>query len=148
MVAGIRQNFTKSFFKPSIVQRKKDRATKRVMTRFGAFVRVSARSSIRKRKKSAAPGKPPSSHVGSLRRLILFGYDASRRSVVVGPLPFTALTKDQPRTLEQGGGSQVVTFRNRKKERKRVFVKARPFMGPALQRELPQLPRLWRDAVR
>jgi len=34
-----------------------------------------------------APGSLPSSHVGTLRRLIFFGYDLSARSVVIGPAP-------------------------------------------------------------
>jgi len=52
-----------------------DRTKRKALSRGGAFVRQSAKTSIRKRKGSAPPGKPPRSHEGSLRRLILFGYD-------------------------------------------------------------------------
>ena len=48
-------------------------------------VRTTARHSIHKRKRTIAPGEPPSSHTGLLRRFIFFGYDRERRSVVIGP---------------------------------------------------------------
>ena len=73
------------FFDRQAVISKVDAATRRVLSRFGAFVRRSAKSSIRKRKKAAPPGQPPSSHTGLLKKFIFFGYDADRRSVVIGP---------------------------------------------------------------
>ena len=49
-----------------------DRATRKVFSKFGAFVRQTARSSIRKRKSISEPGQPPSSHTGLLKRNIFF----------------------------------------------------------------------------
>ena len=47
----IRFEMTQLFFDSKKVRRSVDRATRRVLSRFGSFVRRTARSSIRKRKK-------------------------------------------------------------------------------------------------
>lgn len=80
------------------------------------------------------PGEPPRLHIrplsrNPLRRLIFFGFDRTRQSVVIGPLPFKGMGA---RDLEHGGGGY----------------KARPFMAPAMAEELPGLPKLWRDSVK
>ncbi len=73
------------FFDRDKVRRKADAGSRRVLGRFGAFVRTAARHGIRRRKATSAPGEPPSSRTGLLRRFIFFGYDRGRRSVVIGP---------------------------------------------------------------
>jgi len=47
------------FFDTKAVMRATDKATRRVLSKFGAFVRRSARSSIRKRKRTSAPASRP-----------------------------------------------------------------------------------------
>ena len=74
-----------SFFDSKAVTGAVDKATRRVLSRFGAFVRRGAKSSIRKRKRVSKPGEQPSSHTGLLKKFIFFGYDRSRSSVVIGP---------------------------------------------------------------
>ena len=76
------------FFDRPKVQRAVDKAKRAVLSRAGAFVRQTAKQSIRKRKGVAPSGKPPHSHTGLLRRFIFFGYDCGSDSVVVGPLGF------------------------------------------------------------
>jgi hypothetical protein len=120
-----------------------DRATRQVLSRFGAFVRTRARSSIRKRKAVSAPGDPPSSHEGTLRRLIFFAYDAARKGVVIGPTQ-SRPGSEVPRLLEYGG--EAVGGRDRR--RRLLRYRARPFMSVAFQQELPGLPAMWRGAVR
>ena len=131
------------FFDRKAVSGAVDRAERRVLSRFGAFVRRGARSSIRRRKRISEPGQPPSSHTGLLKRNIFFLYEPLRSSVVIGPVLLGKGT-DAPRLLEHGG---VVTRRKRKR-RVRVKYKPRPFMGPAFEREKPKLPKMWRDSVR
>ena len=80
----IRFEVKQLFFDSPKVVRAVDRTTRRVLSKFGAFVRRTARSSIRKRKRTSEPGSPPSSHTGLLKRFIFFGYDAQKRSVVIG----------------------------------------------------------------
>jgi ribosomal 50S subunit-associated protein YjgA (DUF615 family) len=74
-----------SFFDRKIVIDAMDRAARNVLSKFGAFVRQRAKSSIRQRKRASDPGKPPSSHTGVLKDFIFFGYEADRQSVVIGP---------------------------------------------------------------
>ena len=124
---------------------KVDAATRRVLSKFGAFVRRSAKSSIRKRKKPAPPGQPPSSHTGLLKKFIFFGYDADRRSVVIGPTRLNQKGRGEaPPLLEYGGKATLV----RRGKKKRVTYQARPYMGPAFEKEKPQLPAMWRGSVR
>jgi len=140
------------FFNAKAVTGAVDRATRRVLSRFGAFVRTTAQHSIRKRKTVSRPGQPPSSHVGTLRRLIFFGYDPAKKSVVIGPTPFG--DGKAPELLEQQHVSGT-TMRTRitVKQRGKVQTvwaafKSRPFMGPALEQEKPKLPDGWRNSVR
>ena len=136
---------TKSmFFDTAKVKKAVSRGTRKVLSKFGAFVRTAARHSIRKRKAVSEPGQPPSSHVGLLRKLILFGYDRTRRSVVIGPMPLHR-GSDAPQLLEYGGRARR---RDRRGRRRIARYRARPFMGPALAAERPKLPAMWANSVR
>jgi len=133
------------FFDSKTVRKKTDKTTRRVLSRFGAFVRRTARQSIRKRKKASQPGKPPSSHVGLLKKFIFFGFDVLRRSVVIGPARLTRKGRGEaPSALEYGGTVTMQGSGNKKKAR----VRPRPYMGPALDKEKDQLPALWRDSIK
>jgi len=134
------------FFDRATVIRAVDGAKRKVLSKAGAFIRTAARTSIRKRKKSAPPGKPPHSHEGSLRRLILFGYDQAADSVVVGPVGFKKSVA--PNVLEYGGETVVLSRRGGRLTSRKVNIAARPFMAPALERERPKLPLLWRNSIR
>lgn len=146
---------TNNFFDKKVVIDAVDRATLRVLSKFGSFVRRRAKSSIRKRKKASQPGQPPSSHVGLLKDLIFFSWDSSARKVVIGPVLKTNPT-GAPETLEYGGDAEIAEgqFRTRggkvrfERVKKRVSIKQRPFMQPALKAELPGLPAMWADSVR
>ncbi|HID23432.1 MAG TPA: hypothetical protein EYP14_13685 [Planctomycetaceae bacterium] len=133
----------RGFFDRKKVQRSVDTATRRVLSRFGAFVRTRARTSIRKRTGTSPPGRPPYSHVGLLRRLIFFAYDRRRRSVVVGPV-LIRRDSQAPELLEHGGQTLVRTGGRRG----RLRYRPRPYMGPAFQREQQNLSALWRDSIR
>lgn len=154
------------FFDTRKVKHAVDRARRKALSKAGAFIQRRARSSIRKRKDPSPPGKPPSSHVGFLRKLIFFSYDPQSDSVVIGPLK-RANTSDAPHTLEFGGRIKtrkatrvrVKAGRNRdgrfKKDRV-IKVAAgttmnyapRPYMGPALKAEEKNLPRHWANSVK
>ena len=141
----IRFEITKLFFDKKAVRDKVDAGTRRVLSKFGAFVRRTARSSIRKRKKPSSPGSPPSSHIGLLKKFIFFGYEPVKRSVVIGPVRLSQKGRGEaPHLLEYGGATKVV----HRGKSKRAKVRPRPFMGPAFEKEQPQLPAMWRDSVR
>lgn len=134
------------FFDRAAVVRAVDGAKRKVLSKAGALIRTAARTSIRKRKGSAPAGKPPHSHEGSLRRLILFGYDKSADSVVVGPVGFK--NSVAPSVLEYGGDAVVTRRRGGRRTSQKVRVAARPYMAPALDKERPKLPLLWRNSIR
>ena len=136
------------FFDRAAVTGAVDKATRKVLSKFGAFVRTGARHSLRRRKGTSDPGKPPSSHVGLLKKFILFGYERQRRSVVIGPMRLNQKVGDAPEALEYGGVATVVEGTRRKRRRRRIRIKARPFMGPAFERVQPKLPAMWADSVR
>ncbi len=139
------------FFDRPRVQRAVSHANRRALSRAGAFVRTRARTSMRKRRGTSRPGRPPYAHQGSLRRMILFGYEPSRETVVVGPVGFRS--SDAPNALEFGGRTTVVRRRRSSRMGQRVIktrvrIAARPYMAPALDKERPNLPALWRNSVR
>lgn len=134
------------FFDRHVVMRAMDSAKRKVLSQAGAFIRTAAKTSIRKRKGTAPPGKPPYSHEGSLRKLILFGYDRASDSVVVGPVGFAKSTA--PKALEHGGEMVVHQRRGGRLVSRKVKIAARPFMAPALEKERPKLPVLWRNSIR
>ena len=137
------------FFDRKAVTGAVDRATRKVLSRFGAFVRTTARHSIRKRKAVSQPGHPPSSHVGTLKRLIFFGYDPAKKSVVIGPTPLGGEAV-VPELLEQDHTAGTTRRVRGKRHGKAVVMtyRARPFMGPAMEQEKPKLPALWAGSVK
>jgi hypothetical protein len=165
-----------SFFDRERVISATNKATRRVLSKFGAFVRTRARTSIRKRKGVSAPGAPPHSHEGTLKRFLFFAYDVQRSSVVIGPAKTNQIFVDGyglpksgtvPGVLEYGGVIGIIEWfrggkwyradlRSRRRIREEniplrqrdVKIAARPFMGPAYEAELPGLPAMWRDSVR
>ena len=136
------------FFDHKAVRSAVDRTARRVLSKFGAFVRRGAKSSIRKRKRASSPGQPPSSHAGLLKKFIFFGYERDRRSVVIGPARLNQKIGDAPHALEHGGISTVVEGLRGRRRKRRVRIKARPFMGPAFEQEKPKLAAMWRDSVK
>jgi len=132
------------FFDSPRVQGAMDAATRRALSKAGAFIRTRAKSSIRKRKAVSRPGKPPSSHTGHLKRRIFFAADPVAESVVIGPTPYRE--GEAPSVLEFGEVVNRPTERRGKK--RRMVYRKRPFMGPALEAEAPNLPSYWRNGIR
>ena len=132
------------FFDTKAVRDRTDRATRRVLSKFGAFVRRTARRSIRKRKRASQPGSPPSSHTGLLKKFIWFGFDPAAKSVVIGPARLSQRGRgDAPALLEYGGNTTL----RRNGKRIRAHFRGRPFMGPAFEKEQPKLPAMWRNSI-
>lgn len=129
--ASIREGF----FDTERIQRSVSAGARRVLSKFGAFIRTRARSSIRKRKAVSQPGKPPSEHTGIIR-LIFFAWDAATESMVAGPIKAAGKDGRAPTALERGG--EAVIAGNARRKSKRVTIRPRPFMGPALDHEQPK----------
>ena len=148
------------FFDSSAVIRRMDATERRALSRIGAFIRRTARSSLRRRKKVSKPGQALSirskDKFATLKN-ILFAYDRNQHSVIVGPVrlnrnrPSRIIRGTIPNVLELGGvegirekqlksGRWVTTGADeprpgQAKRVRRVVYKARPFMNPALQKE-------------
>lgn len=116
-----------------LVRKRAKDATFRNLTHAAATLRLTARRSLRRRKRPSAPGQPPSSPTGRLRRSILYAVDRPRQRAVIGP------SKELigPAGQEHEHGAHV---------RKERFQK-RPFMGPAFERIRPRLARMWAASV-
>ncbi len=136
------------FFDRAVVADAMDKTTRRAFSKFGAFVRTRARSSIRKRKRVSEPGSPPSSHSGLLRQFIFFAYDPDRKSVVIGPAKLNSvLSPTAAKSLEHGGESIVRSGRREHGETRKVLVRPRPFMQPAFEAELPKAAKLFENSL-
>jgi hypothetical protein len=165
MVAvGLRLNQAKSlFFDRQKIQNAVGRAERRVLSKFGAYVRADARASIRRRKRPSRPWQSPTNQTGRLKNNIFFVFDPARRSVVIGPVLLGRGT-GAPEILEYGGVTVVRTMRREPRPRKqqdrqrspaeiqriiawkrkqgrqpalvtlkRITIEPRPYMGPAFE---------------
>ena len=142
---------TKSFFDAPKIQRRVDFAKKRNFSRMGAFIRTRARSSLRRRKRTAAVGSPPSVHSkGTNLKTIFFFYDLAKETMVVGPVEFRGRQSDRTASNihEFGGKARMRKTRRTGKKRVNNYPK-RPFMGPALEAEVEAgiVPKVWADSV-
>ena len=136
------------FFDAPAVIAATTKAERRVLSKFGAFVRTRARSSIRKRKSPSPVGQPPSSHTGLLKRFLFFAFEPARHSVVIGPARLNQVIGQAPAALEYGGTSVVVAGPRSQRRTRKISVAARPYMGPAFAAELPRVSELWREVLR
>jgi hypothetical protein len=114
-----------------------DRKTIRVFKRFGAFVRLVAQRSMRRRKTASPPGQPPSVHKGQLRKFIFFSLDERRKSVVIGPI---LLSPDSPvPALHEHSGTRRYGSRIAKYPK-------REYMNPAFREGLSRLAQFYKEA--
>ncbi len=173
-------NTSLQFFDKTPVIKAMDAATRKSLSRIGAFVRTSARSSIRSQRKPknkayvetpSAPGSAPKSRTGKLKNRLFFVYDHAARTVVIGPEKFNGRSLFNgivqsgtvPQLLESGGTSGVREIQTAaggwipqgrkqprpgqaKRTRQTVYA-ARPYMAPALAKNLPKIPEQWRNQV-
>lgn len=163
----------KDFFfdRQAVIDRVK-KTNRRALSKAGAFIRRRARSSLRRRKKSSAPGKPPSIHsrdrVATLKN-ILFAYEPQSESLVIGPVKLNIknllgpqLTSETVPQIHEFGAS--VRFKEAnvggkwlsgiRRVRPGTPVRTRsarypqrPFMGPALEAEKDNIPDAWRGTL-
>ena len=109
-------------------------ANRKAMRGVGAYVRRVAVNSVHRSKKASAAGTPPHTRRGLLKNSILFGVEGDGRSVVIGPAKsFVGISM----TAHEFGGM----YRGRKYPKRQL-------MGPALMQSAPELPKLWKDAIR
>lgn len=118
---------------PTIAKRLASASTRTLMQQ-AAYLRKVARSQVKKRKKSSAPGSPASDH-GFYKRSLTFAVDRARGFAVIGPE--NKGNKSIPIALELGGTSRS------KKGRQRV--QARPLMRPSLAKSITKFKKIRTD---
>lgn len=172
-------SITEFFFDRLAVEEKLATRELRAMSRIGAFIMRGARQSIKRRKAPSLAGSPPHTHsndkVATLKN-ILFGFDPSSHSVVVGPVKLGRiaqrpyfLSKDGKKPSKDPKNREGVWIANIQPDKPITSLtefggdvratiddtptvlnyKARPFMGPALERERSngKLISAWKDLL-
>lgn len=99
-----------------------------------AAIRLTARRSIRSRKKPSLPGSPPSTQTRRLPRSILYAVDPNAESAVIGPAH--SLIGEAGSAHELGGAFRQEHYRKR------------PFMRPALLKLSGRLPSHWSNSIK
>ena len=153
---GVKINMTQT---PKKVERATDKGAYKSLRHAAFSIRKSAIESMVEARGPSRPGTPPHRHTGRLARSILVAQDKNGE-VVVGPSYSRVKVGGRPpwlaRMLEHGG-----TFTRRKKRKTRgrpkkgeapepmlsVTYPARPFMAPALKRNLARFHREWKGAI-
>lgn len=159
-VRGFHKN---QFFDRKLVENQLRRDEHRKLWKIGRFLRTRSRAMLRRRKRVSKPGQSPSVRASSRQfatlKNILYYYDADTRSVIIGPRfvngtrPVNSNAVSVPQLLELGGHQQIEEYispddgewsvgvtpgrRRAFETRKRVArYEPRPFMGPALDKEI------------
>lgn len=174
------------------VQRRAAQGSIRSLRHAGAYLRLTARRSIRRSATESKPGTPPHTRRGRLRESIRFSVEKNRQRVIIGPayskihrigsrheFGGTEHPKWNPNWNLRPGGhgplafdshtvtgsvgklrtpAQVTRARRIAREWQRTWKSKRagglatypprPFMGPALRKTEPRLPRMWAGAIR
>ena len=131
------KEYKAAFFNRHAIEAKVDAYKDSELARLGAYTRQRMKSSLKYRKKSSAPGQPPTVHrkgfkrktvnrktgaetvreTSPLKELIFFA-KTPQGSVVVGPAKFGNRPGVVPPTLEKGGPAVIVEPVPRAKGRK------------------------------
>jgi hypothetical protein len=165
---------SKQFFDRDAVQSVINRNERRYLIRSGSYIRTSAMNSIKrppkpKKKKrlrggsafeelagsqslrNSAPGNPPFNQTGRLKYGILYGYNQASRSVVIGPKKLGGGGGVNLLTALEYGGNVKWKWKDpltKKKETGTRYLKARPFMRPALDNSRNKLMEFWKQSIK
>ena len=97
-----------------------EKAARRAFAKSAYRIMQDAKASVERSATASAPGEPPHTRRGQLKRAIR--YDATKDGAVIGPL--ASMVGVSAEAHEFGGSFRGSTFPER------------PFMGPALERDL------------
>ena len=158
------------FFGSESVMRAVDSATRRAMSKFGAFVRRSAKSSLRLARKMTLADMTPEQ-----REIYGPGRDAKGKVTPAAPKWMWPSVSSEPgdppklhiRPLSINPLRKLIFFAYDRFEKSVVIgplrfrtggaeklehgtagYESRPFMGPAMERERSKLPQLWKNSVK
>jgi len=151
------------FFDRKAVMAPMDRARRQVLSRAGALIRGIARRSMKQvgpNTPPSAPGTPPRSRKGLLKKFLYYVYDPTTKGVIVGPALLSGRRSTIIPALHEHGGTARVTAREvrwrteqgqrvKQTTKRRVVARypQRPYMRPALEKVMPRMPQFWRDVL-
>jgi hypothetical protein len=104
---------TSKFFDRAVLANEVERIAFEGLRRNAMYIRTVARNSIRRKSKPSAPGQPPRSVRGDLKRGIEAQYQRGSGEALVGPVGFDWGT-GAPNTLEFGGKAVIDRRRKRR----------------------------------
>lgn len=154
------------FDRPEVIARLQQKERK-VLSGTGAFARLAIKRSMRPGGKSqfnSKPGEPPRYQTKLLRDHILFAFDETKNSVVVGPRVLNGRKARYIPALLQFGGDTVVdekvlvaTIKLRGRGRKQLWqptgrrlkvrIAPRPYVGPAARATWTPILNKWRQLI-
>lgn len=102
------------------------------------YARLHGRPTPKRPYMPSAPGEPPRTRVGLIKKMVLYAYDPDNKSVVVGPAALPGGT-GAPANLEYGATIDTTNGR--------VRIAPRPYMQPQLEVFAPQMPRFLAEAA-
>ncbi len=151
------------FFDVAKIQSASEKASFKILAKFGAYVRTTARQSLKYGDKPSAAGSPPTIHktttrtktnrktgeqkvqsVSPFKEHIFFDVDRSTRSVVIGPALLPGKIGKALPALEYGGMSAMI----RRQKEVATQIKPHPTMQPALEKNVPKFPALFVNAIK
>jgi hypothetical protein len=141
---------SKLFFNSPAVLAATTKAERKVLSRIGAFLRSDIRQNIRNRRRPSRQGEGPTNQTGILKNFTTFDYDPANHSVVAGPKKLSGMTsEDCPFVLEHGGmiKTSARIRRLNKNAPSMAYISARPYVRPALNKNINIIPEQWRDAI-
>jgi hypothetical protein len=145
------------FDKRKLVKKAKE-GSFRSLGHAAASIRLAARGSIRRSKNPSAPGRPPHTRTGVLKRSIIYAIE-NKDAAYIGPAEtegWGAIA--QIGEIHEFGGTNKryiakkrAKFLGRMGEKKSMAIKRypkRPFMRPALEKRKDRIPRHWKNSIR
>jgi hypothetical protein len=123
-------------------------AERRILTRAAARGRVMARRRMKKRKRASNPGEGPTVRKGQLKRFLIYAYEAGKHVSLFGPRKLAGSNQDTPAVLEKGLTASRKVGRGKNRRSKSIKYEKRPAMVPALKELTPDLPAMWKNAIR
>ena len=144
---------------PKRLEKAVDKGAYKSLKHGALSIRKAAQESMVFAKGPSKPGTPPHSHTGRLRWSILAAEDEDKKGWTVGPSYSRVKVGGRPPWLAQmleHGGTFIAHEKQSRRGRPRkgtsikrwaVIYPARPFMQPALQRNLARFHRDWQGAI-
>jgi hypothetical protein len=163
-VLDFKMEHAKNFFfdRPVIAHAVED-AERRILSKAAGSVRLRAQRSMKKaprkpvavqgkkrrgrkstRPAVSPPGSPPYTITGMLRKGILYGYEPLEHAAFIGPVKLNARYAGIPGILERGGTESIKSKRGTRS----ATYQPRPYMAPALNAVIPELPAMWANSIK